>query len=113
MKLPVNATDPNNLAGILISNLVREENIGRQCSPSDSVIFAKFCQKLNISCFPDSEQRTLFGLGALGHYIGPLVSKYAQTTDRNTNYHMYPSGRQVIKVFTASNFLFLTRIIKF
>jgi hypothetical protein len=34
------------------------------------------------------------------------MSKYVQTTDRNINYHVYPSGKQVIKAFTANNFQF-------
>ncbi len=41
MKVPVNTTDPNNMAGILINNLVKEEDIARQRSPLDSIIFAQ------------------------------------------------------------------------
>ncbi len=41
MEAPVNTSDPNNMAGILINNLVKEEDIVRQRSPSDSNIFAK------------------------------------------------------------------------
>jgi hypothetical protein len=92
MKAPVNTSDPNNMAGILINNLVKEEDIARQHSPLDSNIFAELLQKLNVSCSPDSEQHTLFDLVALGRYIGPRVSKYAQTSDKNVDYHVYPSG---------------------
>jgi hypothetical protein len=92
MKAPVDTSDPNNMAGILINNLVKEEDIARQCSPLDSNIFAKLLQKLNVSCSPDSEQRTLFDLIALGCYIGPCVSKYTQTMDKSVDYHVYPSG---------------------
>jgi hypothetical protein len=112
MEAPVNTSDPNNMAGILINNLVKEEDILRQRSPLDSNIFAKLRRKLNVSCLPDLEQRTLFNLVALGRYIGPRVSKYAQTTDKKVDYHVYPSGKQVIKAFTANNFHFLTRIVK-
>jgi hypothetical protein len=42
MKVPVNTPNPNNMAGILINNLVKEEDIARQRSPLDSnSIFAK------------------------------------------------------------------------
>jgi hypothetical protein len=41
MKAPVNTSDPNNMAGILINNLVKEEDIVRQHSPLNSNIFAK------------------------------------------------------------------------
>jgi hypothetical protein len=104
MKAPVDSSDPNNMAGILINNLIKEEDIARQRSPLDNNIFAKLLRKLDVSCLPDSEQRTLFDLVALGRYIGPLVSKYAQTMDKNVNYHVYPSGKQVIKAFTANDF---------
>jgi hypothetical protein len=57
---------------------------------------------------PDSEQRTLFNLVALGYYIGPRVSEYAQTT-KNVDYHVYPSGKQVIKAFTANDIQFFDK----
>jgi hypothetical protein len=34
------------------------------------------------------------------------VSKCAQTTDKSVDYHVYPSGRKVIKAFTANDFQF-------
>jgi hypothetical protein len=109
MKALVDTSDPNNMVGILINNLVKEEDIARQHSPLDSNIFAALLRKLNISCLPDSEQRTLFNLFALGYYIGPRVSIYAQTTNKNMDYHVYPSGKQVIKVFTANDFQFFDK----
>jgi hypothetical protein len=41
MEAPVNTSDLNNMAGILINNLVKEEDITRQRSPLNSNIFAK------------------------------------------------------------------------
>ena len=41
MEAPVDTSDPNNMAGILINNLVKEEDIARQRSPLDSNIFAE------------------------------------------------------------------------
>jgi hypothetical protein len=41
MEAPVDTSDPNNMAVILINNLVKEEDITRQHSPLDSNIFAK------------------------------------------------------------------------
>ncbi len=109
MEALVDTSDPNNMAGILINNLVKEEDIARQHSPLDSNIFAKLLQKLNVSCSPDLEQRTLFDLVALGRYIGPCMSKYVQTMDKNMDYYVYSSGKQVIKVFTANNFQFFDK----
>jgi hypothetical protein len=41
MEAPVDTSDPNNMAGILINNLVKEEDIARQSIPLDSYIFAE------------------------------------------------------------------------
>jgi hypothetical protein len=43
---------------------------------------------------------------ALGHYIGPRLSKYAQTTQDKVDHHTYPSGKTVIKAFIANDFIF-------
>ncbi len=43
----------------------------------------------------------------MGCYLGPCVSKYAQTTDKTMDYHVYPSGKQVIKAFIANDFQFI------
>jgi hypothetical protein len=109
MEAPVDTSDSNNMAGILINNLFKEEDIVRQLSLLDSNIFTKLLRKSNVSCSPDLEQHTLFDRVALGHYIGPRVSKYAQTTDKNVDYHVYPSRKQVIKAFTAKNFQFFDK----
>ncbi len=106
MKPPVNVADPNNIFGILINNLVKEEDIARQCSPLGSDIFTELLCKSNVSRSRDSKHSSLFNLVVIGCYIGPCMSKYAQTSDKNMDYHVYPSGKQVIKVFIASNFTF-------
>jgi hypothetical protein len=54
----------------------------------------------------DSVSDLLFNAVALGHYIGPRLSKYAQTTQDNINYHTYPSGTTVIKTFIANDLIF-------
>jgi hypothetical protein len=109
MKPPFEVANPNNILGILINNLVKEEDIARQRSPLDSAIFAELLRKLNVSHSLDSKQRTLFDLVVLGCYIGPRVSKYAQTTDKNVDYHIFPFGKKVIKEFTANDFCFFNK----
>jgi hypothetical protein len=42
----------------------------------------------------------------LSRFIGPRISKYAQTTQEKIDYHVYPSGTCVIKAFTANDFVF-------
>jgi hypothetical protein len=54
----------------------------------------------------DSVSDLLFGVMALGCYIGPCLSEYAQTTQDKVDHHTYPSGKMVIKAFIANNFIF-------
>jgi hypothetical protein len=98
--------DPNSISGILLNNLVKEEDIARQRSPLDSDIFTELLCKSNISWSQDFEHSTLFDLLVMDCYIVPCVSKYVQTSDKNVDYHVYPSGKQVIKAFIANNFTF-------
>ena len=41
MEAPIVLSDPNNMAGILINNLIKEEDIARQRSPLDSKMYAE------------------------------------------------------------------------
>jgi hypothetical protein len=107
MKEPIVLSDPTNMAGILINNLIKEEDIARQRSPLDSNIYAEMLRRSNASLSLDSEQRTLFDVSTIGRYLGPRVSKCAQTTDTKVDYHVYPSGRKVIKTFIANDFQFI------
>jgi hypothetical protein len=106
MKPPVNVTNPNNILSILINNLVKEEDIARQCSQLDSDIFTELIRKSNVSRSQDSKHSTLFDLVMIDCYIGPRVSKYVQTSDKNVDYHMYHYGMQIIKAFIASDFMY-------
>jgi hypothetical protein len=54
----------------------------------------------------DSVSDLLFDVVALGCYIGPLLSKYAQTTQDKVDHHTYPSGKVVVKAFIANDFIF-------
>jgi hypothetical protein len=40
---PANLTNPNNMTSILVTNMLREEEIARQRSPLDNEIFAQLC----------------------------------------------------------------------
>jgi hypothetical protein len=40
-RLPIDFNDKNNMAGVIINNIIKEENIAKQHGPLDSSIFAK------------------------------------------------------------------------
>jgi hypothetical protein len=94
------------MTGILLNNMLREEDIARQRAPLDNKIFAELHQTAIASKCKDSVSDLVFDVVALGHYIGPCLSKYAQTTQDKVNHHTYLSGKTVIKAFIANNFIF-------
>ena len=112
MTTPIDMADPNNILGILINNLVKEEDIARQRSPLDSAIFAKLLRKSNVSCLPDSEQPTLFDLVVMGRYIGPRVSEYAQTTEKVWTTMSTLLGSKSSRHSLQTTFASLTRTVK-
>jgi hypothetical protein len=84
-------------------------------SPLDNEIFAKLHQMAIASKCKDSVSDLLFNVVALGRYIRPHLSKYAQTTQDKVDHHTYPSGKTVIKAFIANDFIFCNekkRIVK-
>ncbi len=91
---------------ILLNSMLREENIARQCAPLDNKIFAKLHQMAIASKCKDSVSDLLFDVVALGPYIGPCLSKYAQTTQDKVDHHTCPSDKTVIKAFIPNDFIF-------
>ena len=57
----------------------------------------------------DSEKNLMFDMTCLGRFIGPRVSEYAQTSAKKVDHHVYPSGKKVIKAFTADDLVFFDR----
>jgi hypothetical protein len=63
MEEPIILSDSNNMAGILINNLIKAEDIAKQSSPLDSKMYAEMLRRSNVSLSLDSEHRTLFLAG--------------------------------------------------
>ena len=51
----------------------------------------------------------MFNITCLGRFIGPRVSEYAKTSSKKVDYNIYPSGKNVIKAFTANDFVFFDK----
>ncbi len=105
-KQPTNLSNPSNMAGIIINNLIKEETVASQCSLLDSTVFAELQHATSSSHSCDSDQNLLVDILTLARFIGLHISEYAQTTQDKVDYHVYPSGTCVIKAFTAKNFVF-------
>jgi hypothetical protein len=114
---PANLSNPNNMTAILLNNMLRKRilqgNVLRSTTnflPS----YVKWPQPANAR-IQSAVSDLLFDVVALGRFIGPRLSEYAQTTQDKVDYHTYPSGTTVIKAFIANNFVFYDdskRIIK-
>ena len=103
---PVDLSDPDNWGGMKIMNHQKEEDIAVQRYPLNSAILAKLATMASSSPSKDSKKNLMFDMTCLGRFIGPRVSEYAQTSAKKVDYHVYPSGKKVIKAFTADNFVF-------
>ncbi len=80
LKQPTDLSNPSNIAGIIINNLIKEETVASQHSPLDSTVFAELQRAASSSHSCDSDQNLLFDILTLARFIGPHVSEYAQTT---------------------------------
>jgi hypothetical protein len=112
---PTDLSDPNNMTAILLNNMLREEDIARQRAPLDKKNLVKLLQMATARKCEDSVSDLLFDIVALGCYIGPRLSEYAQTTQDKVNHHTYSSGKMVIITFVANDFIFYNekkRIVK-
>jgi hypothetical protein len=105
-KPPTDMTDRNNMPGIVINNLIKQEDIASQRAPLDEAIFAEAHRAAKASHSLDSDRHLMFDILTLARYIGPRVSEYAQTNQERVDYHVYPNGTSVIKAFTANDFVF-------
>ena len=94
------------MTAILLNNMLREQDIVRQCAPLNNKIFAKLRRMAIASKCEDSVSDLLFDVVAFGRYIGPHLSEYTQTTQDKVDHRTYPSGKMVIKAFIANNFIF-------
>jgi hypothetical protein len=106
---PINFNDKNNMAGVIINNIIKEENIAMHHALLNSTIFGKIQQSACKSANLDSDHSLFVNIVTLAQYIGPRGSKCAQTTQSKVDYHTYPFGRQVIKAFTAEDFAFFDK----
>jgi hypothetical protein len=68
---PININDKNNMAGVIINNIIKEENIAKQRAPFDSTIFARIQQSAQKSNNSDSDNSLFANIVTLAQYISP------------------------------------------
>ena len=107
-KNPVDFNDPDNLVKIIVDNLQAEEDIATQRSPLTNEIYAEL-HKMQLKENEDSVTPLVYNMVSLGRSIGPRASEYSQTSQTKVDYHVYPSGRKVIKAFIPDDFHFFNK----
>ena len=95
------------IGAILISNYKKEEDIVVQRLPLNSAIFAELQRSASAAKSNHSEKRVLYDITCLGRFIGNRLSEIGQKSPSKIDYHVYPSGKTVIKAFTALDFGFI------
>jgi hypothetical protein len=105
----VDTSDPTNDAGIIINNCKKQEDIAVQRLPLSNEIFVELLNMADNSKSINSEQSALADVVCIARMLGPRVSEYAQTSPNKVDYHTYPNGKEVIKAFTADDFIFFDR----
>ena len=103
---PVKWSVPGNVPAILVANRDKEQNVPAQRNPLDNKIFAQLHAKAAASANADSVDNVFFDLLVMARYVGPRLSEFAQTKQSEVDYHVYPSGKKVVKAFTANDFVF-------
>jgi hypothetical protein len=106
--LPADTENMQNLTNtaILVHNLEREETIAKQRSPIDQAIFLMLISIAQKSKSPDSVENLLYNVTVIARYLGLRLSEYGQTKQDKVDMHVYPSGHEVVKAFTAKSFAF-------
>jgi hypothetical protein len=61
-RLPINVDNNSNMAGVIINNIIKEENIAKQWAPLDNTIFAKILRyKIRMMGIPLSGPTYVYG----------------------------------------------------
>lgn len=103
--IPAEFSDNVNIVAKIIENLSKEEDIARQRSPLTAEIFACLFQ-LAKNSEQDSETSVIFDWFCVIRIIGLRCSEYAQTTQSKIDIYEYPSGKQVVKAFIRTDWVF-------
>ena len=102
---PVNFSDESNWSRILVHNLEREEDIAKQRLPLNNEIFA---ESIRMAKKPgrNSLEAVVANTEAAGKFLGWRSSEYSQPKQDSVDYHVYPSGKKVMKAVNGNDLKF-------
>ena len=97
--------DKSSLAATVLRNIRDEENIADQRPPITPEMFAEMLKTSEVSDFL-SAQCSIADLAILGRYLGPRLAEYGQKSQKRPEYHIYPSGKAVLKAWSQDDIIF-------
>ena len=99
---PVDFTDEDNWTSIIVHNLEREENIAKRRKPLNSRIFAVIMERA-AKADKDGLDALMANVCAVGRTLGFRRSEICQTRADKVDYHVYPSGKTVMKALNGKS----------
>jgi len=108
LPIPSDFKDPDNMCVKLHAALDKEENIAKQRSPLTKEMFA-WMVSLGKASPINSAISVLYDWFCVIRIGGFRCAEYAQTKQTSIDVHEYPSGRKVVKAFTAADWTFYAK----
>ena len=108
LPIPAEPKDGNNICVKFCSALEKEENVARQRSPITKEMFARMIS-LGKASPVNSANAVLYDWFCVIRIGGFRCAEYAQTKQTSVDLHQYPSGRKVVKAFTAADWTFYAK----
>ena len=102
---PADMTNKNNECYIVYHNQQREEDVAKQSSPLTTKIFAQL-RLMATESHADSAENCTFDWMCIVRISGYRGGEYLQNTQKRIEVHEYNSGRQVIKAFIPTDWVF-------
>jgi hypothetical protein len=102
---PVDFQDETNWTRILVHNLEREEDIAKQRRPLNALILAEM-HAMAQKAGPDSVEAVSCNVTSTGKELGWRSSEHSQAKEDEVSYHVYPSGKKVIKSMCGNDVKF-------
>jgi len=108
LPIPSDFRDVDNMNVKLFAALEKEENVAKQRSPLTKEMFARMVLIGKTSPI-NSAKAVLYDWFCVIRIAGFRCAEYAQTKQTSVDIHEYPSGRKVVKAFTAPDWTFYAK----
>lgn len=108
LPIPADPKDGNNICVKFCSALEKEENVAKQRSPITKEMFARMIS-LGKASPVNSANAVLYDWFCVIRIGGFRCAEYAQSKQTLVDLHQYPSGRKVVKAFTAADWTFYAK----